>query len=79
MYRHKAIAGVHAHITDASLLGFILCALDILATQTVGLCQAFLEFLLDAQGHFQSQRTEAFLDQRRECIINYGTGNALTR
>jgi hypothetical protein len=29
-----------------------------------------LEFLLDAQGHFQSQRTDAFLDQRRECIID---------
>ncbi|MGA8659353.1 MAG: hypothetical protein WB586_24770 [Chthoniobacterales bacterium] len=76
---HETIAGVHAHITDMSLLGFILDPLDILATQKVGLCQALLEFLLDAQGHFQSQRTDAFLDQRRECIIDYATGNAPTR
>jgi len=61
------------------LLGFVLGPLDILATQTVGLSQSLLEFLLDVQGHFQSQRANAFEDQRRECSIDYAAGNTLTQ
>src|SRR6267154_452873 len=75
---HKPVRGVHIHVTSPREFSFVLCPLDMLPPQRIGLGDPRFDFLLNRNGNFQGHGLHQFEQQSTDRLIDNRTRHALT-
>src|SRR5258708_6079739 len=74
---NQPVLGIAAHGAALRQIGFVLGALRLLVTQTVGFFDAGLEFALHCQAHLNGKRVERFDEQLANGLVDASPMDAL--